>query len=218
MRVREDNPFRKFRNELGLSQTAFGKSAGVSKHAILRLEQGMYDKPLPSVVEFVVSNSDLTHYQISEAYTSFQRAVREEDHLIFGAMALRLQSCPRGQHPLTYLRNLQGLNQTELCKRLCISQTVINNFELKWQTQHTVPKQLLDALRDNGYHTSALVALEDWYEAFRRSQLTAHQVRLVNERDRNPGPTSNAVRVESSVVPGSTVPIDGDAALSGSGV
>lgn len=218
MRVREDNPFRKFRNELGLSQTAFGKNAGVSKHAILRLEQGMYDKPLPSVVEYVTSISDLTHYQLSEQYAHYQRAVRNEEPMIFGSMNLRLQSCPRKVHPLTYLRELQNLNQTELCKRLCISQTVINNFELKWQTQHTVPKQLLDALRDNGYGSIDLTALEDWYEAFRRSQLDQHQVRLINERDRNSGTPTNTVRDKPSFVSGSTVPTDGDVALSGTGV
>jgi DNA-binding XRE family transcriptional regulator len=179
MTVREDNPFRKFRTELGISQTEFAKRAGVSKHAILRLEQGMYDKPLPSVVEYVTSQSDLTNYSLLKDYEYFQQATRQDNELIFGAMALRLMNCPVGTHPLTYLRDLQGLNQTELAKRLCISQTVINNFESKPATQHTVPLQLLHALRDNGYKHSALVALEEWYEAYRNRLVKNNAVKLV---------------------------------------
>jgi DNA-binding XRE family transcriptional regulator len=179
MSVRESNPFRKFRTELGISQTEFGKKCNVSKHAILRLEQGAYDKPLPAVVEYVLANTDLNHATLLNDYEAFQKAVRAEEPLIFGNMALDLMSKPRTQHPLTYLRRKYDLNQTELAKKLCVSQTVINNFEGKWQTQHTVPRQLLDALSDNGYKHSALVALEEWYEAFRTTSLSQVGVKLV---------------------------------------
>lgn len=183
MTIRESNPFRKFRTELGISQTEFGKLCGVSKHAILRLEQGAYDRPLPAVMDYILGVSDISAYSLVDDYEEFQKAVRQQDPLIFGPMALSLMNKPRRAHPLTYLRNLQHLNQTELAKKLCISQTVINNFEIKYTTQHTVPKQLLQALKDNGYQHSALQALEDWYEAFRNTMLADMKVVVKHESD-----------------------------------
>jgi DNA-binding XRE family transcriptional regulator len=183
MSVREDNPFRRFRTELGLSQKDFAKKCGVSKHAVLRLEQGMYDRPLPAVMQYIVENSDLSYYALVADYEDFQKAVSSESELIFGPMALNLMNCPRGTHPLTFLRNKYGYNQTSLAKALCISQTVVNNFEAKYVTQHTVPRQLLDALRDNGYKHSALVALEEWYEAYRNHKVRSNPVKLVEAKD-----------------------------------
>lgn len=197
MSIRESNPFRKFRTELGISQTEFGKLCGVSKHAILRLEQGAYDRPLPAVMDYILSVSDILPYTLVDDYHDYQKAVRQQDPLIFGNMALNLMNKPRRQHPLTYLRNLQNLNQTELAKQLCISQTVINNFELKYMTQHTVPKQLLQALEDNGYHHSALQALEDWYEAYRNTMLSDMKVVVKHDTDSATGaagePVTNVV-------------------------
>lgn len=179
MKVRAHNPFRKFRAELGLTQLEFGNRCGVSKHAVLRLEQGMYDQPLPSVMELLIANG-YDDYEVKQEYVEFQKQTRELTPRLLGhSFNMRLAGCPVGIHPLSHLRHTQGLNQTQFAKMLCISQTVVNNFETKVANQHTVPEQIINALHDNGYTGIETHMLEEWYEAHREHVINKRRPKLI---------------------------------------
>lgn len=179
MTVRIINPFRRLRLAEGLSQTDLAKRAGLSKHAVLRSEQGMYDKPLPSLVSYFTENHNVSHASINSEYAEFQIAKREANSRLLGDITHLLDSKPSHAHPLTYLRRIQGMNLTELAKRLCISQSVLDTFEKKPVNQHTVPTQLIVALQDADYSEDETNKLCLSYEHFRESLVKSQNVRLV---------------------------------------
>lgn len=184
MTVRQSNPFRKIRTEQGLSQYELAKRAGVSKHAVLRLEQGMYDKPLPSVVSYCLRTTEVVHTQLLEDYVSFQVAVREDNSRLLGNILERLEDwsdthAPVGKHPLTYLREREHLNTTQLAKCLCVSQTIISNFEKHPVQQHSVPAQLTIALQDADYTEEETDGLTKAYNTYRDSIIEGHELKLL---------------------------------------
>ena len=171
-----DNPFRKLRTKLGISQYELARRTGLSKHAILRLEQGCYSEPLPSVINYFVAHfakssthsAQITRPQLEADYREFQYAVRYSNAGLLGHdLPLILDGLPVGIHPLTYLREGHGLNPTELAKRLCISQSTIVYFEKRSINQQTVPAQLISALHDAEYDTEDTDALVDAYAKYR---------------------------------------------------
>lgn len=180
MTVRTINPFRRLRLSEDLSQHELGKRAGLSKHAVLRSEQGMYDKPLPSLVAYFTEHFDITPSQLNHQYSEFQIATREENARLLGDIFNLLDSKPSHAHPLTYLRRIQGMNLTELAKRLCISQSVLDTFEKKPINQHTVPTQLVVALQDADYTEDETNKLCLSYENFRKHLIQSQGVRLVS--------------------------------------
>ena len=179
MTVRIINPFRRLRLREGLSQQELAKRAGLSKHAVLRSEQGMYDKPLPNLVAYFTENFNVSAHQITTEYSEFQIATREKNTRLLGDISDLLDSKPTHSHPLTYLRRIQGLNLTELAKQLCISQSVVDTFEKKPVNQHTVPTQLVVALQDADYTEDETNKLCLSYEHFRESLIKTQNVRLV---------------------------------------
>lgn len=145
------NPFRELRLRQGISQYELARRANISKHAVLRLEQGCYDKPLPSIIEYFAAYfPDISHYHITKEYEEFQYATRVSNAGLLGNMR-DLLTCPVGTHPLAWIRTNHGFNPTSLAKALCISQSTIVYFERNAVHQHTVPNQLLRALHDADY-------------------------------------------------------------------
>lgn len=173
------NPFRRLRAKEGISQYELAARAGVSKHAILRLEQGMYDKPLPTVLDYFLENFRVSEKDLLSDYSDFQIAVREENARLLGDIA-NLIDLPVGTHPLTFLREHAQLNLTELAKKLCISQTVVFNFENRAVTQHSVPSQLIHALHDADYTQEETDLLVNSYMEYRNHLIKTQGVKLVN--------------------------------------
>lgn len=179
MAPKNPNPFRVLRLKQGLSQYQLADRAGVSKHAVLRLEQGMYDKPLPSLIDYFLDTDTLPYQTLIQEYSDFQIATREANPRLLGDIAFLLTQCPVGTHPLTYLRLRNKLNPTELAKRLCISQTIIVHFEKRSIHQHTVPQQLLEALQDADYSEVEIDLFKKSYAEYRQHVLDSRELRLV---------------------------------------
>lgn len=162
------NPFRALRQRSGLSQYEIAKRAGVSKHAVLRLEQGCYDQPLPSLIEYFTEHHDITNVQLRNSYRDFQYKRRLESLDCLGeSIADSLELCPVGIHPLVFLRTLEHLNPTQLAKMLCISQSTVVHFEVRSVHQHIVPVQLIEALHEVGYTEEDTEALSESYNLYR---------------------------------------------------
>lgn len=173
------NPFRALRERQGLSQYEFARRCRISKHAVLRLEQGMYAQALPAVLEYATSVTDKSNLTYEKEYHDFQIATRESNSRLLGDLLLELTACPVGNHPFTYLRENRGLNQTEVAKRLCIAQNTVFYFEKRAVHQHTVPKQLIEALWDADYTEQETYALEEAFIRYREHLVTQQDLRLV---------------------------------------
>jgi len=165
------NPFKEIRNQLGYSQVKMANKVGISKHAILRCEQGMYTEPLPSYLNWVVNHTTVTRHELLAQYEAFQVQVRESHQLLLGSFDLSPDP-PVGTHPLVWLRQRFKFNPTSLSKALCLNQTVINYFEQNPINQRTVPEQLLTALKDAGYPNYDLALFEKWYRDYREFKLS----------------------------------------------
>lgn len=178
------NPFRNIRINAQLTQALLAKRAGVSKHAVLRLEQGMFPDPLPKLLNYYVDTFNVSRTSLLREYAKFQIRQRERAGLLLGDIEHKLFEWANGvddgqTHPLVYLRLScrPVLNPTELAKRLCISQTVVTYFEKNAISQKTVPYQLLLALSQAGYGDDDLLALESAYATYRVMVIDSRQVK-----------------------------------------
>lgn len=167
---KQDNPFRALRERQGISQYELARRVGISKHAILRLEQGMYAQPLPAVVNYFLGYFPKLYSSPSrliQEYENFQIETRQYNSRLIGDIHTDLTSLPVGTHPLTYLRENYGLNLTEFAKKLCIAQNVVFYFEKRSIHQHTVPDQLVHALWDADYTEAETDHLAEAYAGYR---------------------------------------------------
>jgi transcriptional regulator with XRE-family HTH domain len=163
------NPFRELRTRQGISQYELARRVSISKHAVLRLEQGCYEKPLPSVIDYFLGHfPSITRFTLVADYEAFQYQTRASNaHLLGQSLKDELTGCPVGIHPLVFLRHNHGINPTELSKRLCISQSTVVYFEQRSVHQHTVPEQLTKALHDADYLEADTDALVEAYKDYR---------------------------------------------------
>lgn len=194
------NPFRKLRIAEGISQYELSRRVGLSKHAILRLEQGCFAEPLPSVINYFTDTHTRSRKPVSksyllETYRDFQYETRRSNAGLLGHNLLfTLPNCPVGIHPLTYLREGHGINPTALSKLLCISQSTVVYFEKRSLNQATVPTQLITALHDAEYTEEETNLLAKKYQGYRTWLRADKNLRLV------PSPSSNKSEEELSNV------------------
>lgn len=182
------NPFKEIRIQQNLSQAKLAELIGVSKHAVLRLEQGMYAEPLPTILNFMCDEWGYSHANLRLHYANFQASHRYNSGLIFGADLRKAldywAAVPHwhAKHPFIYLRETAKpyLNPTEVAKALCINQTVISYFEKKFISQKTVPEQVLLALSHAGYTDDDLYALQSAYNNYRSRMAREKQVSHVS--------------------------------------
>ena len=176
------NPFKELRTKLGISQYELARRTSISKHAILRLEQGMYPNPLPVVLNYFVEQFPKRYPSPSSLvseYEDFQIKTRAHNSRILGNIIEELKTCPPNVHPFVYLRESRGLNPTEVAKRLCVAQQKIVYFEKRSIHQHSVPKELVEALWDADYTEQETDALSEAYATYRAGLSDSRNLRLV---------------------------------------
>lgn len=170
------NPFKDIRNKANLSQYELARRAGVTKHAVLRLEQGMYTDPLPTLLTFFTGTFNVSRTSLIRQYEEFQVQTRQNNARLLGDFTSLTP--PVGTHPLTYLRERAGFNPTSLAKALCLSQSTIGYFEKRPVNQHTVPEQLIIALHDADYSSDETDWLEHAYKVYRQQLVTSQGLTL----------------------------------------
>lgn len=166
------NPFKDLRLRVGISQYELARRIKITKHAILRLEQGMYESPLPTVVTYWLDTiPGLSRSQLLNQYEQFQIATREKNGRFLGDFDFT--NLHTSQHPLTWLRERcrPALNVTQVAKALCISQPIVYYFERKAINQKTIPEQVVNALLDCGYSSDELTSFENAYAIYRHQFL-----------------------------------------------
>lgn len=158
------NPFRTLRAENNLTIKDLCQRTYVSKQAVIRLEQGTFNEPLPSVLDWFVKSYGLSELELCDRYAEYQNEVRKRHHHLFGP-DLRVPNDT--VHPFRYLRDKINFSITEVSKALCVPQSALDRFEKKWRVQKTVPRTLTTALYGAGYSGHDLAIFQRQYEVFR---------------------------------------------------
>jgi len=162
------NPFRALRLREGFTVQAFADKCGVSKQALIRLEQGTYNEPLPSVLDYVVDQYCLSHLGLCSDYAEYQDKQRQRYTRLFGDFPSVWST---STHPLRQLRMAVGLNPTEVSKALCFPQATLVHWEQHTKLQQSVPTRFVEILRQVGYTKPEVLSLVSAYNDYRRGLL-----------------------------------------------
>jgi transcriptional regulator with XRE-family HTH domain len=183
------NPFKRLRTQHGFTHRDLQDRVFISKQALIRLEQGTYDNPLPSVLEWwaehtcndprcISNQSDLRpgepigELYLRDLYATFQQDQRARFVKCFGptvefneAELARIHD--ERNHPFRVLRERCYWSVTETAKHLCLPQYTLEHFERKYRTQQSVPKLLRIVLKEVKYSSSDVRTLDAVYNEFR---------------------------------------------------
>ncbi len=170
------NPFTALRNRLGWSHETLARKMFASRQALIRLEQGCFELPLPVAVDFWIKNADrydlgiVTEGRLLGDYEEFQSLIRQRHHKFFG-QSLEVHTVANASHPLRQLRLLcyggMGASVTEVAKALCVNQSTLQHWEKKWRTQQSVPRAFLEVLVAIGYTTDQVRTFQSDYVEWR---------------------------------------------------
>jgi len=165
------NIFKELREEQGWSHDQLGRRALLSKQALIRVEQGTWANPLPTLVDYWVKHHGVNELTLLDNYEWFRNAQRRRHHKLFGFHINVAASSPI--HPMRQIR--EPYNPSEVAKMLCVPQATIQYFERKWKQQKSVPKELCVALHDIGYTLNEVRCFEADYAAWRRYALSRRE-------------------------------------------
>ncbi len=152
------NPYKSRREELGYTQTSLAAVAGLSRHYITRVEQGLYYTPSPKLATALQSN----YLELLDAYHSWQRLSRSRNHApVAEGISKFLTSVqfPRpGRHPHVALRTCISPSQIGFCVLLKVQNSRVNAYESGTTT--ALPGFLREAYLDCGISGELLREVE----------------------------------------------------------
>lgn len=159
------NPLKLFRERLGKTLEETAALAEVSKHFVIRSEQGVYTEPPETLVDFYKEYFDFD--DIKADYYRYQRNTRIAN---YGKLLEPWNfNAPVGKHPFIHWRQLSGMHsQAGVCKYFCVHPAVVSKFE---KGLGNIPEQLLAALLESGYSVDTLNLLEKAYLAFKSGKV-----------------------------------------------
>lgn len=198
------NPVKLIRDELGLTLDYVSNNSGLSRQALIRTEQATYVEVPLVLLEWYSAEHSVDYLATNEAYREHQKLLRTRHWRLFGdfSFSRRLRGVVqesansesndlRTVHPFESLKNnwslpngefLGKMNTTQCAKLLCLPQGTLSYFENNLTHQASVPRVLLDALRENGYGVEEISELMKAYVLF-RSRVLNHPI---NENDGTP--------------------------------
>lgn len=173
--VLPENPVKEYRHNKNLTLAQLADMVGISEHALIRTEQGFY----PSLSSALTAELGT---RAADRYNDWQQTVRRQHYRVFGDIAntkfvsdnhpldtLYQQWCITDTDPTGkcyYTPVGSKLNDTEVCKLLCLNQSVINYWHNRSNSQKTVPTQFLEALHVNGYSDMELALVASAYSEY----------------------------------------------------
>lgn len=169
------NPFKELRETHNDTLEHFAKRIGISKQALIRLEQGTYVAPLPAALQFCASAFTVTEYDLLNQYEAFQTANRLQHHRWFGDLIEKFEYVESKHPEVSYhpMRLLRGtINPTQVAKGLCIPQATLTYFERNVVQQKSVPKVILNVLFEIGYTDAEITYFIKKYDEYRQQLVT----------------------------------------------
>lgn len=170
------NPLRQARLEARLSLDQLARKANVSRQLIIRAEQGVYADPPPRLLDVIM---DLAAVEVLfggdrevvyHVYHAFQTATRKAnfDRL---SKTFDFRSVPVGVHPFVDWRLRSGIRaRIGPAKYYCVHPALLHKYEVQPHLVQSTPGDLQRALRESGYSSELLDALEDAYYTYKVSR------------------------------------------------
>lgn len=153
------NPYKARREDLGLTQPSLASVAGVSRHYVTRVEQGLYNVPSPKLATAL----DTPQSTLLEEYHSWQRIARAQNHAPVAAGVekyLTSVQYPRvDRHPHVALRQSIVASQIGFCILLKVQPSRVINYESG--DISVLPKFMREAYLDCGITTKQLSSIEE---------------------------------------------------------
>jgi DNA-binding XRE family transcriptional regulator len=161
------NPFKELREAHSITLELMAKKIGITKQALIRLEQGTYVDPLPAAAQYCSSAFPVTEFELINQYAQYQTAKRNMHTRYFGDLIPKLElTLVSDIHPMRALRG--SVNPTQVAKDLCIPQATLTYFERNVVQQKSVPKVVLNVLYEIGYTDKEITAFMEAYATYRK--------------------------------------------------
>lgn len=180
------NPLKSLReaNELTLDQVAH--LSGVTPHAVLKSEKGVYELPSQKLLDFFLDNDNQlfwTEAQIIHDYKSFRVFTRQssgpysqvswtlskpDSHSSQLIFPIELLPINPNKNPFTAYREYYVRSKSQVSNCLCLHPTIIHKLELQPEKYQTLPKQFLEATADAGYTMAWQAHLADWFNQYKQ--------------------------------------------------
>lgn len=158
------HPWSLRRNDRGFTQESLADSIGVTRHMVLRLEQGLFAEPPPDLLVKIGFRLDASLPELLEEYFAYVKDARNyfREHNLSIERALKHYLVEKEDvHPLVFYREMQDLSRIGLCKGLCLHQDPIRDYENN--QQRGVPSQLVAALKEINWPVEPLEeAVKEW--------------------------------------------------------
>ena len=173
------NPFKVMRYEKNFSLQQLSVSTGLSKNSIVKTENGTFNRPSDSIVDFWVRKG-YAYNDLLLAYEEFQLSMRERATLYFGP-SLAVKTDYGTNHPLRQLRYsrpspVDGLalpvGIEQVSRDLCLPVDTLRFYEKKYARQKSTPKGLLLVLSSIGYNGKQVTQYDVSYRIWRSNNLT----------------------------------------------
>jgi DNA-binding XRE family transcriptional regulator len=184
------NPFKAIRESIKdpttgrhISHAALAKRIGCTKLSLIRLEQGTFNDPLPTVLDYFIKQG-YNYLSLTDGYINFQHQTRLQNCYLFGTSLTIDVSSP--DHPFKQLYTRVHSNPTEVSKRLCIPQATLSKFERDPRGQQSVPKTLINVLPVIGYTdeqiSQFLYDYKDWRNRYLGKNVVSIEANNFNSR------------------------------------
>lgn len=145
-----ENPLRSLRRRQGWTQRELAEFSGVTRHAVLRTEQGVYALPPPAILSAISQRlPDSSVPYLEEAYRRWQTQQRilVRAHLFSDAPGIPREAT--SSEFLNYRIFTLGLtSRMEFCRLFCVHPAVVEKYEKRQQL--SMPDQLQQALSEAG--------------------------------------------------------------------
>lgn len=133
------NPLKEARLQQNMTQADLAQRANISVNAVIKYEQGLYEKPSTKIIEALGEDP----YALAINYENWRKDHLRNNAWRFSNASLALLS--GAKHPLTTFRiAIDCPSQAELAKWLCMHQATISKYESG--TCRELPNQLRAAL------------------------------------------------------------------------
>lgn len=166
------NPIKQARQARGLSQKDLAEHLGVSPHALLRYEQGLYEEISPHILNYVSGLADLPIARIKNDYRIFRLETQQRAKSLFYPLPV-VRITPE-EHPFTYFRRECMERRTGkdsrigFCILLAMNPAVVLNYDKG--KQGPMPALIKQALKNAEVYDNYIELLDTygqlWHERY----------------------------------------------------
>lgn len=166
------HPWATFRESKGFSQQFIADQLDVSRHYVIRLEQGLFANSPDHVLNKLSDLLEVSNDELHATYHLYRHDTREEFGRSYADFSY-LKNYAGAVHPLVDYRERNKLSRIGLCKGLCLHPDPINDYEKN--KQRGVPRDLIVACNEISWDYGHLEnAVTEWRISGRADAIRAN--------------------------------------------